>query len=407
MTMIFFSADNQDHIDPGFNFRSDEYTLNRQVQRDDVYPHEYFDTPPYDGILVSRAIVGDERWRGKYTTAQSMRFKRDGARAFLRYNPRNGSGWLMGDCGAFSYVKEFVPPYTVSEMVEYYAECGFTHGVSIDHVILGYDEKIIYGSTCVPEDWVHRFKITQDNAKEFLTFCHQHDAPFQPIGVAQGWSPDSYREAVRRLVDFGYDYIAIGGMVPLKVPQIHRILEAVREVASMSVRLHLFGFTKADNIAEFVKYNIASLDSTSPLLRAFKDGRRNYLAPARWYTAIRLPNIDTNRKFQQEILAGMKQQRELRKLEEAALFAMRAYSEGVQGVDATMQAVVAYGHQFSETLRESDYRETIEAAPWKQCPCKVCREAGVEVIIFRGSNRNRRRGYHNLWEFYRQLQAIR
>ncbi|GAI11815.1 unnamed protein product, partial [marine sediment metagenome] len=51
-------ADCLDQIDPGFDFEKDEYSPDRRVQRDDVYPHEYFDAPPYDGILVSRAILG-------------------------------------------------------------------------------------------------------------------------------------------------------------------------------------------------------------------------------------------------------------------------------------------------------------------------------------------------------------
>ena len=136
---IFF-ADNMDFIDPHYDFEAEEFAPGRTVQRDDVYPHEYFDTPPYDGILISKAIVGDERWKGKYSTAQSMRFHRDGARAFLRYSKRKfPNSAMMGDCGAFSYVKEEQPPYNVPEIVDYYAECGFDFGVSVDHVILDYN----------------------------------------------------------------------------------------------------------------------------------------------------------------------------------------------------------------------------------------------------------------------------
>src|SRR5262249_3918959 len=142
MTMQFFFADSQDYIDPGYDFSRDQYSLNRQAQRDDLYAHEYYETPPYDGILVSRATVGDERWKGKYSTAQSIRFRREGAHAYLRYDPMHFNGILMGDCGAFSYVREANPPYTVPEMVDYYADCGFTHAVSIDHVILGYNEQL-------------------------------------------------------------------------------------------------------------------------------------------------------------------------------------------------------------------------------------------------------------------------
>lgn len=405
MGMKFFFADCLDQIDPGFDFERDEYSPNRRVQRDDVYPHEYFDTPPYDGILVSRAILGDKSSKGKYTTAQSMRFKREGAHSFLRYNPSSG-GAIMGDCGAFSYLKEDVPPYSVPEMVQYYEECGFTHGVSIDHVILGYSEQY-HLSDFVPEDWKRRYTLTLRLAEEFLRYCKNHNASFQPIGVAQGWSPESYREATRQLIDMGYDYIGIGGMVPLSASQIHHVLEAVREVAPSAVRLHLFGFTKVHNIGEFMKYGIESFDSTSPMIRAFKDARSNYLLGKEWYCSIRIPSADENRRFKEEILAGNKNQQKLRDLEKASLTALRLYAAKKLEIEQALSTIVKYGLEFTDKVPIERYRKVLADRPWDQCQCRICRDSGVEVIIFRGSNRNRRRGFHNLWEFYRQLRAGR
>ncbi len=49
------------------------------------------------------------------------------------------------------------------------------------------------------------------------------------------------------------------------------------------------------------------------------------------------------------------------------------------------------------------YRETLEAAPWRECGCDVCEALGYHVILFRGAERNRRRGLHNVWVFYRRL----
>ena len=48
--------------------------------------------------------------------------------------------------------------------------------------------------------------------------------------------------------------------------------------------------------------------------------------------------------------------------------------------------------------------ETLEARAWKDCECSVCREIGVEVIIFRGADRNLRRGFHNLSVFAQRLR---
>ena len=38
--------------------------------------------------------------------------------------------------------------------------------------------------------------------------------------------------------------------------------------------------------------------------------------------------------------------------------------------------------------------------------CAICSDVGVEVIIFRNSNRNKRRGFHNLWQFMRELEIL-
>ena len=48
-------------------------------------------------------------------------------------------------------------------------------------------------------------------------------------------------------------------------------------------------------------------------------------------------------------------------------------------------------------------QRTLEHQPWKRCSCDVCRAIGVEVIIFRSSNRNKRRGFHNLHVFAQRL----
>jgi hypothetical protein len=51
-----------------------------------------------------------------------------------------------------------------------------------------------------------------------------------------------------------------------------------------------------------------------------------------------------------------------------------------------------------------DYRDLLNAEPWKRCDCPICTESGIEVAIFRGNNRNRRRGFHNTRRFYDQFE---
>ena len=57
--MKFFVPDWDDRVDPGYDFLTDRFTLKRDPYRDDVYAHELLAEPGYDGLLVSRAALGE------------------------------------------------------------------------------------------------------------------------------------------------------------------------------------------------------------------------------------------------------------------------------------------------------------------------------------------------------------
>src|SRR5262249_37639426 len=136
--MKFIYADSLDFVDPNYDFLTDRSPNSREVYWDDLYPHEILGYSPYDGLLVSHAIV----FRGKYTKAQTIRFCLLGAREFLRYpEERFPASWMFGDSGAFSYRDMAEPPYSVEDMIEFYEQGGFTHGCSVDHVIFNFDDK--------------------------------------------------------------------------------------------------------------------------------------------------------------------------------------------------------------------------------------------------------------------------
>jgi len=50
------------------------------------------------------------------------------------------------------------------------------------------------------------------------------------------------------------------------------------------------------------------------------------------------------------------------------------------------------------------YEELLQAEPWRECTCTLCEEYGIDIAIFRGNNRNRRRGFHNKRRFYDQFE---
>jgi hypothetical protein len=51
-------------------------------------------------------------------------------------------------------------------------------------------------------------------------------------------------------------------------------------------------------------------------------------------------------------------------------------------------------------------QRTLKERPWQACGCAICASIGIQVVIFRGNNRNRRRGFHNTYVFYRLLKRV-
>lgn len=98
-----------------------------------------------------------------------------------------------------------------------------------------------------------------------------------------------------------------------------------------------------------------------------------------------------------------------KELEHRALSSLRAYDKGELDIDSTLQAILDYDETLGED-REKHlhyYRETLKDMPWKRCACRICQNNGVEVIIFRGNNRNRRRGFHNTRVFYKHISSLK
>ena len=408
--MKFFFPDSQDLVDPSFDFVTERRNDTRIRQRDDLYAHEVFDSPPYDGMLVSKAIVeGTGGTTGRYTLGQQRRFFAEGVREFMRL-PKHLE--IMGDCGAFSYVKEPIPPVTVDEVSRFYEDSGFDCGASVDHVILQYNPAWDYnlpGVDGVPEDCVKRQEITIELAREFIKNAKRQKLRFEPLGVAQGWSPKSYAKAVSSLQKMGYTYIALGGMVPLRSVDILQVLEAVKEKLKPETRLHLFGVTRLDHVQRFADLGVISFDSTSPLRQAFKDDKDNYYAEDKTYVAIRVPQVDVNPKLKNKVLSGEVDQGKAFKMERECLEALRKFDSRRFPRADLIQLLHDYQQMFGAGSKSQSaaYEDLLKERPWQDCPCNVCKKLGINVVIFRGAERNRRRGFHNLYVTYEKLKKLR
>ena len=145
----------------------------------------------------------------------------------------------------------------------------------------------------------------------------------------------------------GYDYLALGGMVPLKSPEIKLCLAAIREVVPASTRLHILGFAKAEDIDSFHSFDIASFDTTSPLIRAFKDAKQNYYLPGeglglRYFTSIRVPQAIENPRLQRSVKRGVFRAEDLVAMESAALTSLRAFDRGEADLEETLHNIMVY-----------------------------------------------------------------
>ncbi|WUH98835.1 tRNA-guanine transglycosylase DpdA [Spirillospora sp. NBC_00431] len=404
--MKFYFPDGQGQVSPTYDFLNEEYATHRVRQRDDKYAHEVLAKPPYHGLLVSKAIVdGSVRGPGKYTMPQRDRLYRLGVEKYFRLPEVIAT---LGDCGAFNYVDEEEPPYGVKEVVDFYEYCGFQAGVSVDHVIFDYDPKA--SEKTVPQKWSQRRQISLRYAREFIDEIRRRGEPLIPVGAAQGWSPESYADSVRQLEEMGYGRIALGGMVPLRTENILECLQIIGDVRQRAA-LHLLGITRIGPLEEFSRLGVTSFDSASPFRQSFMDDRNNYHTSDRSYMAIRVPQVDGNPALKRKVLAGQISQTAAKSLERKVLRLLRAYDKGE--LSAPLQKVLATLKEYEQLIkgegrksRIDQYELILEECPWKRCPCGLCVAHGIELVIFRGTERNKRRGFHNLAVFADKIHNI-
>lgn len=429
--MKFFMPDWEDKVDPEFNFQNDKPAKGRDTARD-VYAHEIFPLRPYDGVLISRAVV--EKSKTNYQALQKK-----GAHAYLRLPP---GFQVFGDCGAWSYVNETEPWYDTRDVLDYYAEIGVDYGASVDHLVVTsiyetqtVEEVMPDGSVVtkeherkivMPEDErKRRIQLSLDNADEFLNLHRKCGYSFVPVGVAQGWDPTTYAQSVSALLKMGYTYIALGGLARSPAEGILQVLQSVRETidsittCSSDVQIHLFGVAKLSLLSAMKKYQVSSIDSASYLRKAWLRSGQNYLgADGKWYAAVRVPQ-SYNYKVREYIATNGKSLTEVEAQERRCLETLEIYDrEGLSAneFNEMLDQIVEYDTYLlragddGQSLRDAKissetYRRTLEAKPWKECSCEICRALGVHVLIFRGTNRNKRRGFHNTWTFCQRLKA--
>jgi hypothetical protein len=389
----FFLSNSEDLVDPHYNFLTDEHRADRDRWRDDVYPHQLFSEPICDGVFLSG--VAQPSIKRRVETAGNVH-------AFLRLSPDFP---VMGDCGAFNYKDKAVPPYETGEILEIYQHYGYTLGASIDHLV---DPK------SPTNEKQRRWDITIRNAEDFIGKYRAARFTFTPVGVVQGWDPLSYRQAVEKLLEFGYKYIAIGGVTRLHTKYLKPILKEISTILPADVDLHLLGIAKLSDLSLFQRSGVTSLNGSTPIKRGTMG--EYWTLGSRKYEAIRVPSASKEGRRYRSSARGLRRlddifgegeisETKFRDMEQTCLSLLRAYDKGQVSLDEVLNAVLHYNRLNGDKQdRRDKYEETLHDQPWRSCLCDICQKIGIEVIIFRGNDRNRRRGFHNAWVFYRQLQ---
>jgi hypothetical protein len=220
-------------------------------------------------------------------------------------------------------------------------------------------------------------------------------------------------------VEVGYNHLALGGLARSGDRTIREVLKAVSPELPKDIDLHLFGVARPSLIPDLLRYGVTMVDTASPIRRAFLgNSEDNYWAPnGEHYAAIRIPDATSKRTKRgvirpEDIFNGdqdIDSEEALVTLEQRALDHLRAYDRGEIGLQDTLEAVLTYDRLFGKDRdHEVWYRRVLEDRPWQQCDCPICQDIGIDVIIFRGNNRNRRRGFHNVKVFYEQFkEAVR
>jgi hypothetical protein len=445
-TFNYYFPDNLDFVDPNFNGITNEKTKNHRKYDDDAYPHEILKELPYNGMLVSLAGVGTMQKKGKYYTQELTEdFYYYGAKKFLRLNQDKYSNvLLMGDCGAFDYVNEPEPPFTIDELIEFYDRGGFDCGISLDHIVFPYakdDEALKAMDYADIREAERRIKITLDNAVLFLerskVLNTSKGKSFIPYGVAHGFSKESFISSVKKLEEIGYTHITIGGMIKSKTPDLLDLLETLSSIKKKETQFHLLGICRFENIPAYAKYGVTSADSTSPLMQGIKAGKyfefNDDAHELIQSLSIRIRQcdhdnvqklIDKHRHEIRSLVVKMLNNNEMdidlsnnalstnecvKRLETDCIKKLKQYDATGEHFDATFKALMAY-----EKVTTADHLAEITPVkqailnkdklrvkkfllerPWKTCTCGVC-ESGIMNIIFRSNQTNRRRGIHNL-----------
>lgn len=408
----YFLPDWDDLLDDGFDFESDNFSGFSRKQRNDKHcsilmqPKEMC-----DGILVSLA-------QHLKSPGPLKRIIGTDSISLAPKNLREQFGFIesnkpiFGDCGAFSYVNEEKPAISVEQALALYDLHGFDFGASVDHIPVTAVERNGIKIQLNKAERLNRVNITKNNAESFIQLAKQRKVPFIPVGTIQALNPIEYGKTARFYHSIGYRHLAIGGLVPLTDAVVGEIVKSVMSVvSSLKPRpwVHLFGIFRPKLQTLFRQLKVDSFDSASYFRKAWLRSDQNYLASnGKWYAAIRVHMTRDGRTRKRLEQAGLNIEK-LEGQESKVMELLCKFDRDEVNIHEVLDAVIEYDEFITRSSEvrsmRQKYERTLLDRPWKSCDCPFCQKAGIHMLIFRGANRNKRRGAHNTLMLYESLDA--
>ena len=406
----YFLPDWDDLLDPKFDFEQDCFSEPTRKEREDKHCCILMQPKQMcDGVLVSLAQHGTSKG-----PLRRLEGREAGALSPLSLRDQFGLSsdqYLFGDCGAFSYVNEEEPMISVDQAVALYESYGFDFGASVDHIPVKKINKNGEKTFLSDNERQERVKITRENAEKFIEATKKRKAQFNPVGTIQALNPEEYAESVHHYSSLGYRHLAIGGLVPRSDSEIEAISRAVIASADdLKERpwIHLFGVFRPKLQKVFRELKIDSFDSATYFRKAWLRSDQNYLSTnGRWYAALRVP-MTSDGRTRQRLIAADADIAQLEQEEREVLGLLRRYDRDEASISEVLDSVLSYDCHLErsseiQSMRKR-YKETLENRPWRECDCPFCKELGIHILIFRGANRNKRRGAHNTLMLYKHIQ---
>ncbi len=408
--LLYFLPDWDDFLDAEFDFENDQFSTPRRANRNELHMIKLLQpTRICDGVLVSLAQHLGTKGLLRHVPLTDPHLLRP--KSVKEHFGLGDDQWAFGDCGAFSYANEDEPAISVEQAVAVYELYEFDLGASVDHIPL--KEIFVNGKkkALSLKERENRVKLTRRNAEAFISLWAERNCSFTPVGVIQGIEAEDYGQQIRDYMAMGYTHIALGGLVPRSDDEIAAVVASVAKALRFTKDrpwIHLLGVFRPKIQTKFREGGVNSFDSATYFRKAWLRSDQNYLGvDGKWYGAIRVPPTHDARTLERLKESG-KRKSTIERNERRALDALRGFSKGTISEDDCLDAVLRYdkllnrGDLSGKYLR-AQYRTTLHNQPWKKCKCAVCRDIGIDVVIFRGYNRNKRRGAHNTCRLYEQL----